>query len=90
MRPQSLPIQRVLTPGTTSLDQHPGEPFPESDHVLLCSFGVHLHGEQTIRQLRDALHTAGFLRRVTGHLVRISPVLRRSSRGRYQIRPFGC
>ena len=90
MRPESLSSQRVLTPGTTSLDQHLGEPFPESDHVLLCSFGVHLHGEQTIRQLCEALHTAGFPRQVTRHLVRLSPLLRRSARGRYQIRPFEC
>jgi hypothetical protein len=66
------------------LEQH----FPTSDQVLLCSFGGNLTGEQTTRQLRGALVAAGFLAQLTHHLIRVSPLLRRSSKGCHQLRPF--
>ena len=93
MRSQKLPVRHVghvRTSSTTSLLAHLGEPISEADRVLLCSFGVHPDAEQTIRQLCDALLSAGFTTRMTRHLVRKSPVLRRSARGRYRIRPFEC
>ncbi len=68
--------------------QHMDQPFPMSDLVLLCSFASDLRGYRTSQHLRHALITAGFLPRLTGHLISVSPLLRRSSRGCYELRPF--
>lgn len=71
------------------MSQKYGEPrFPVADQVLLCSFGGDFTGEQTTRQLCDALVAAGFLPRTARHLIRASPLLRRSFKGWYRLRPF--
>lgn len=88
MRPMSL-TTRPAAPDTT-LARLSEQPFPTSDQVLLCSFRNDLAGDRTIQELRDSLLAAGFPARVTRHLIRISPVLRRSSKGRYQLKPFAC
>jgi|NGEPerStandDraft_6_1074524.scaffolds.fasta_scaffold37435_1 hypothetical protein len=75
-------------PRTTTLEQCLEEPFLTSGQVLLCSLGGDLAGEQTAQQLRGALLAAGFAAGVTRHLIRVSPLLRRSSKGRYQLRPL--
>ncbi len=62
--------------------------FPTSDHVLLCCFGPQLSGERTDRQLRHALCEAGFSAPLARHLIRVSPLLRRTSRGRHRLREF--
>jgi hypothetical protein len=61
---------------------------PTADQVVLCSFGAELNEEQSGRQLRRALIRAGFLPGSAGHLIRNSPLLRRSSSGFYRLRPF--
>jgi hypothetical protein len=71
-----------------SLEHYVDRPFCTSDQVLLCSFGVDLAAERSTRQLRRALVEAGFLGPATGHLIRVSPLLDRSSRRRYRIREF--
>jgi hypothetical protein len=81
-------LTRPPTPHPTTLAQLVEEPFPTSDQVLLCSFGGDLAGERTTQQLRNCLLAAGFAARVTRHLIRISPLLRRSSKGRYQLQPL--
>jgi hypothetical protein len=84
----------MSTPGMWTNDsqaplrQHMDQPFPISDQVLLCSFDLDLRGHRTTQQLRHALIAAGFLPRATDHLIRVSRLLRRSSRGCYQLRPF--
>ena len=81
-------ITRPAAPDTTTLARLSEQPFPTSDQVLLCSFSDDLAGERTVQELRDSLLAAGFAARVTRHLIRISPVLRRSSKGRYQLKPL--
>jgi hypothetical protein len=71
-----------------SLAEYLDQPFPTSDHVLLCSFGLDLRGERTRQQLRAVLRSAGFPGPVTRHLIGISPLLRRGSKGRYRLREF--
>jgi hypothetical protein len=88
MRPLNLPRRRPRDPRTATLEQYLEQQFPTSDQVLLCSFGGDLTGEQTTRQLRDALCAAGLMAQVTHHLIRVSPLLRRSSKGCHQLRPF--
>ena len=88
MRSQSVPMELAWPLNAASLGQHVGEWFPTSDQVLLGSFGVDLDGERTSRQLRDGLLAAGFASAAARHLIRVSPLLRRSSRGSYRIRPF--
>lgn len=89
MRPPNLPTRRPLDPRTATLEQCLEQQFPTSDQVLLCSVDSgDLTGEQTTQQLRDALLAAGFYTRVTRHLIRVSPLLRRSSKGCYQLRSF--
>jgi hypothetical protein len=73
----------------TMLEPYLDTPFPTSDYVLLCSFGQNTN-EQTTRQLRAALLAAGFSPRVTGHLIRLSPLIHRCSRGHYRLRPYEC
>jgi hypothetical protein len=80
---------RPATPDTT-LARLSHQPFPTSDQVLLCGFRDDPAGERTVRELRDSLLAAGFPARVTRHLIRISPVLISSSKGRYQLKPFDC
>ena len=81
-------LTRPPAPHPTTLAQLMKEPFPTSDQVLLCSFGGDLAGERTAQQLRNSLLAAGFAARVTRHLIRISPLLRQSSKGRYQLQPL--
>ena len=81
-------ITRPVAPDTTTLARLLGDPFPTSDQVLLCSFWGDLAGERTVQELRDSLLAAGFAARVTRHLIRISPLLRRSSKGCYQLKPL--
>ena len=64
------------------------QPFPTSDLVLLCSFGSDLDAERTARQLHRELLTAGFPAPMARHLIRVSPMLRRTSNGHYRIRQF--
>lgn len=71
-----------------TLEHYQDQPFPTSDQVLLCSFGLDLDGERSTRQLRLALLAAGFPGAGTGHLIGISPLLRRSSRRSYRLRKF--
>jgi hypothetical protein len=71
-----------------SLERHLELGLPMSDLVLLCSFGPDLGGERTSKQLRSALLTAGFAGPVAGYLIRVSPLLRRSSRRGYRLREF--
>jgi hypothetical protein len=66
------------------------QPFPTSDQVLLCTFRDDLAGERTVQELRNSLLAAGFAARVTRHLIRISPVLRESSKGGYQLKPLSA
>jgi len=72
-----------------ALLKHVDQPFPTADQVLLCSFDSDLRGHRTTRELRHALIAAGFLPRATQHLIHVSPLLRRCSRGRYELQPFG-
>jgi hypothetical protein len=88
MRPPHPLTQQFPAPRSTTLEQCIEDMFPTSNQVLLCSFGGDLAGEQTAQQLRDALLGAGFAARVTRHLIRASPLLRRSSRDGYQLRPW--
>jgi hypothetical protein len=81
-----VPLRTAVPEGT--LEQHIGQGFPTSDLVLLCSFGVASGGERTSRQLRFALQSAGFPGPVTRHLIRVSPLLRRSSPRGYRLREF--
>jgi len=71
-----------------ALLQHVDQPFPTADQVLLRSFDSDLRGHRTTQQLRHNLIAAGFLPRATDHLIRVSPLLRKCSRGRYQLQPF--
>ena len=80
---------RHAAPDAT-LAQLSEQPFPTSDQVLLCSFPDDLAGERTVQELRDSLLAAGFAARETRHLIRICPVLRRSSKGRYQLKPLSA
>ncbi|MGZ4618985.1 MAG: hypothetical protein ACXV3F_09750 [Frankiaceae bacterium] len=80
------PTER-LTPDPT-LSRLSKQPFPTSDQVLLCSFGADLAGERSVPELREFLRAAGFAAPVTRHLIRISPVLCRSAKGRYRLKPF--
>lgn len=64
------------------------QPFPSSDLVLLCSFGSDLDRECTARQLHRELLAAGFPGALARRLIRISPVLRRTSTGQYRIQQF--
>jgi len=71
------------------LQQYMDQPFRTSDHVLLCSFGLDLAAERTTKQLRRALLAAGFPGPATGHLIRNSPLLQRSSRRCYRLQAAG-
>lgn len=88
MRPPILLARRPVHTRASTLAKHLQPQFPVSDQVLLCSFGGDLTGEQTTRQLRDALVAAGFRARTARHLIRVSPLLRRSTKGWYRLRPF--
>ena len=81
------PTQQRTAPDPT-LRRLSEQPFPTSDQVLLCSFGLDLAGQRTVQELRDSLRAAGFAARVTRHLIRISPVLCRASKGRYRLKPL--
>jgi hypothetical protein len=74
----------------TTLEPYLDTPFPTSDYVLLCSFGQNPTNEQTTQQLRAALLAAGFSPRVTRHLIRVSPLIHRCSKGHYRLRPYEC
>jgi len=77
--------RRVDRPQAT-LQQYMDQSFRTSDQVLLCSFGPDLAAERTTRELRRALVAAGFLGPATAHLIRVSPLLDRSSRRCYRLR----
>ena len=101
---EKLPSPDVITRETPVKDRHhpaaatrvPEEtlrpyleqPFPSSDLVLLCSFDSDLDTECTARQLHRELLTAGFRGALARHLIRVSPVLRRTSTGYYRIQQF--
>jgi hypothetical protein len=81
-------IKRPASADTTTLARLSEEPFPTSDQILLCSFSGDLAGERTVQELRDSLLAAGFARRVTRHLIHISPLLTRSSKVGYRLKPL--
>jgi hypothetical protein len=83
------PWQGPSTLAAQPLQQYLDQPFRTSDHVLLCSFGVDLAAERTTRQLRRALVAAGFPGPACGYLIRISPLLQRSSRRCYRLQAAG-
>jgi hypothetical protein len=66
------------------------EPFGTSDQALLCCFGLDKEASATrsSAQLRRALVDAGFRVTVARHLIRSSPLLRRTGDGRYRLRDF--
>jgi hypothetical protein len=81
-----LPSPRRSAEDENPLQRHLEQPFPTSEHVLLCSFGAQLNDERTTRELRLALVDAGFAPAQAGHLIRTSPLLRPVVRDRYQLR----
>lgn len=89
-RASQEPLALSTAPHISGLAHLAEAPFPTSDQVLLCSVGDNLAGERTAQQLRESLRDAGFPARVTRHLIRLSPLLRRCSKGRYQLRPLEC
>jgi hypothetical protein len=71
-----------------ALTRYVGQPFPTTDHILLCCFGTGLADQRTYRELRHVLIQAGFAGPVVRHLIGASPVVRRVAKGYYRIRPF--
>ena len=67
-------------------DSHLEQPSPTVDQVLLYSFGPDLSGTRTYRELFIALLKAGFPPLLAHHLIRISPLLHRASKGCYCLR----
>jgi hypothetical protein len=68
----------------------PGEPFATSEQVLLSCFGLvgDASGTRSPAQLRTALIDAGFRGTAARHLIRTSPLLRRTATGQYHLREF--
>ena len=83
---QQLPL--ATTTSEEALEHYLEQPFPTSDLILLCSFGLDPAAERTAKQLHRELLTGGFSARMTRHLIRASPLLRRSSRSCYRLREF--
>jgi hypothetical protein len=87
MRHRNPPAHTRARPGAL-LERYLDQTFPTSDQVLLCCFGTDLAAERTAGQLRHALLDAGFTLQAAGCLVRVSPLMRRSSGGCYRVRKF--
>jgi hypothetical protein len=62
------------------------EPFATSDQVLLCCFGLDQSTERSTAQLRKALVEVGFRAPAAREIIRMSPLIHRSSTGSYQLR----
>lgn len=67
-------------------DNHLKQPSPTADQVLLYSFGPDLTGTRTYRELSIALLRAGSSPLFAHHLIRVSPLLHRASKGCYCLR----
>ena len=65
---------------------HLEQPSPTVDQILLYSFGPDLTGTRTYRELSIALLRAGFSPPLAHHLIRVSPLLHRASKGCYCLR----
>jgi hypothetical protein len=61
------------------------QPFATSDQVLLCCFGLDLSAERSSSQLRKALIEAGFGLSDARELLRVSPLVHRTSAGSYRL-----
>jgi hypothetical protein len=84
-RPKLL-VHRCFARRDAQRDRHIDDAFSAPDHVVLCSFGLDLTGERNGRQLGHALRAAGFPGPQVRHLIRASPLLCRTSKGRYRLR----
>jgi hypothetical protein len=62
------------------------EPFATSEQVLLCCFGLDQSARRSGAQLREALVGAGFSLPGACAIVRVSPLVRRTSGGFYRLR----
>jgi hypothetical protein len=62
------------------------QPFATSDQVLLCCFGLDLSAERSSSQLCKALIEAGFGLSDAREVLRISPLVHRTSAGSYRLR----
>jgi len=82
--------QPVSRPGNRLEHYLESEPFHTSDQALLCCFGLdpEVSATRSTVQLRTALVEAGFRVTATRHLIRTSPLLRRTAYGRYRLRAF--
>lgn len=84
-------LQRLAHKARPDRDPHSEhyleQTFPTADAVLLCLFGMDLHGERSAPELQRALLDAGYPLQMTGHLIRSSPLLYRSGKRRYRLRP---
>jgi hypothetical protein len=70
--------------------QFAAEPFPSADLVLLCTYGSDPGRTRTFRELRRALWRAGYAGSLGRHLILTSALLRRDTRNRFGLRPFGA
>ena len=88
MRSLQRPKRKARPYRDPQLAHYLEQTFPTSDAVFLCLFGVDQRGERSTRELQRALLDAGFPLRITGHLIRSSPVLCRAGKRRHRIRAF--
>jgi len=87
MRNDTPSTRTTMTPPQT-LTPYLGQPFPTADLILLCGFGSDLAGERTAKALHHLMVESGFPASMTRHLIRTSPLLRRTSRGCYRLSDF--
>jgi hypothetical protein len=67
----------------------PPEPFATSEPVLLCCFGVDQSTERSSAELCRALVDVGFPSPAAREIVRLSPLIHRSSDKSYRLRRLG-
>ena len=84
-----FPLDRssIVRPKKT-LKHYIGQQFPSADYVLMCCFGPEQQGQQTHKELRQALIQSGFRGALVRHLIHVSPLLHRAGKRGYRIRKF--
>ena len=74
--------------GATLTESFCDPSFSTVEVSLLCCFGMDQFAERSHKALRAALIDAGLPGSAAGYLIRRSPLIERTSRGQYSLRPF--